>query len=335
VLVVYEVVAHDMATMAEQRQPLKTMTKASPFVYFYEPPCSKIENGSTTAATISTTSTADAITAGSNTTAAPKLILVASWMDARDLHIAKYITRYQTLYPASRILLVKFVFRHIVWRSECIAAVRPAVSYIRSLQSSGYLSEESENDDTSLETSSSSPEILLHVFSNGGVASSKELFEAYEAESRGRPFPVHAAVYDSCPGLYSYRSAYNASIAGFPKGSLLRWLAAPLIHLLDMYLWVVAVLLRRPYNLVINADRHNDPRHTRQRCRAYVYGRGDDMVDWRHVEAHARRAEERGYDVRAEVFEEGTHVAHVRVDEARYWRIVAETWEKSQATTGL
>ncbi|ETS79439.1 hypothetical protein PFICI_09292 [Pestalotiopsis fici W106-1] len=322
--------------MAEQRQPLKTMTKASPFVYFYEPSSSSsavtdTENGSPAAA-----ATANAIIGDGTTTAAPKLILVASWMDARDLHIAKYITRYQTLYPTSRILLVKFVFRHIVWRSECIAAVRPALSYIRSLMSSGVLSSESEDNDSSSTTlkeqQQSPPEILLHVFSNGGVASSKELFEAYEAETGGRPFPRHTAVYDSCPGLYSYWSAYNASIAGFPRGSLLRWLMAPLIHLLDMYLWVVAVALRRPYNLIINADRHNDAARTRQACRAYIYGRGDDMVDWRHVEKHARQAEARGYDVRAEVFEEGTHVAHVRVDEARYWRIVAETWDKSQST---
>ncbi|KAI1845375.1 hypothetical protein JX266_008470 [Neoarthrinium moseri] len=279
-------------------KPLATMTKLSPFVAIYEP-----AKGA----------------ASSATSGDPRLILVASWMDARDLHIAKYITRYQALYPTSNILLIKFNLKHIVWQSECIKAIQPAVSYLRSQVDSGYLSE-----------SPAQPEMLVHIFSNGGVASTKALFEDYEKKT-GAVFPLHTTVYDSCPGLYSYWGAYNASMAGVPKG-IWRWIMAPVIHALDMYLWLMAVALKRPYNLIINANWHNNPAKTRQTNRAYIYGKADDMVEWRHVELHADQAAANGYVVRKESFEGGTHVAHVRADEGRYWRIVRETWE--MATTG-
>jgi hypothetical protein len=277
-------------------KPLAMLTKLSPYVSFYEP--------------------ARSTPAGPAAADAPKLILVASWMDARELHIAKYVTRYQTLYPTAKILLVKCVLKHIVWQSECIKAIQPALSFIRSQTDSGYLSD-----------SPSTPEILMHMFSNGGVARTKHLFEEYE-RTTGYAFPLHTAVYDSCPGLYTYWGAYNACIAGVPKG-IWRWIMGPIIHLLDMYLWIIAVGLRQPYNLLINGNYHNNPDKARQTNRSYIYGKGDEMVDWRHVEMHARQAEDKGFVVRKELFEGGTHVAHVRVDEDRYWRVVTDTWEKA------
>ncbi|KAK6083662.1 hypothetical protein SCUP515_01913 [Seiridium cupressi] len=286
--------ASNAATPAVPK-PLAMLTKLSQFVSFSEPTQKP---------------------ANSATTDAPQLILVASWMDARDLHIAKYITRYQSLYPTSKILLVKFVFKHIVWQKECIKAVQPAISYLRSQVDSGYISQ-----------SPSKPETLVHVFSNGGVASTKHLFEEYE-KSTGHVFPLHAAVYDSCPGLYSYWGAYNASITGVPKG-IWRWIMAPIIHLLDIYLWIMAVVLRRPYHLLINGNWHNNPEKTKQTNRAYIYGKGDEMVEWNHIELHAQQAEDKGFAVRKELFEGSTHVAHMRADEGRYWGIVTETWVRA------
>lgn len=273
---------------------LAVATKLSQFVSFYEP--------------------AEAINSAAPN--APKLILVASWMDARDLHIAKYLTEYQSLYPSSKILLVKFVFKHIVWQKECVKAIQPAISYVRSQVDSGYLSEDPP-----------CPEILVHAFSNGGVASTKNLFEQYEKQA-GHVFPLHTAIYDSCPGLYSYWSAYNASIAGVPKG-IWRWIMAPVIHALNIYLWIMTTLLRRPYHLLINGNWHNDPEKTRQTNRAYIYGKGDEMVEYEHIELHARQAAKNGYVVRKKLFEGSTHVAHVRADEKRYWKIVTDTWERS------
>lgn len=275
--------------------PQGVMTKLSSFVSVYEP------------ATTTSRSSQDA--------ASPKLVVVASWMDARDLHIAKYIDQYRALYPTSKILVVKFIFQQMLFDSVADRAVEPAVSYLRSLVDSGYLS-----------SSSSQPEILAHVFSNGGVASTKHLFNSYH-EKTGLAFPLHAAVYDSCPGGYSYSKTHNAIMAGFPAW---RWIVAPLVHLLNMYLWVFT-RLGRPYGLITNPLFHNDPKEKRETNRTYIYGTNDVMVDWRHVEAHAREAEAKGFVVRREVFLDSAHVAHVRSDKSRYWKIVTETWSRARS----
>jgi len=253
---------------------------------------------------------------GSPDAASLKLVVVASWMDARDLHIAKYIDQYRALYPTSKILLVKFIFKQMLFGSVAERAVDPAVSYLRSLVDSGYLS-----------SSSLQPEILVHIFSNGGMASTKHLFNSYH-EKTGQAFPLHAAVYDSCPGGYSYSKTQNAIMAGFPERW--RWIVAPLVHLLNMYFWVFT-RLGRPYALITNPLFHNDTKEKRETNRTYIYGTNDVMVDWRHVEAHAKEAESKGFVVRREVFLDSAHVAHARSDKSRYWKLVTETWNKARS----
>ncbi|KAK7980853.1 hypothetical protein PG989_013310 [Apiospora arundinis] len=284
-----------------------SMTNLSPYVSFYEP-----EEGSSGAQQTSSASSSSTTTAGSDNRD-PKLVLIASWMDARDMHIAKYVTRYQSLYPASRILLVKFVVKQILSESKGSQAVQPAVAYIRTQIDANYLAASPER-----------PQILLHVFSNGGMASTKHLLGSYR-QMTGQAFPLHCAVYDSCPGLWTYRGGYNAVMAGIPKG-IRRWIIAPFLHILNFYFMLVVKVLRRPYNLLINANFHNNKEEVHQSNRAYIYGQKDNMVDWRHVERHAQKAEEKGYTVRTELFSDSPHVAHLRTDEARYMKIVAETW---------
>ncbi|KAI1382742.1 uncharacterized protein F4822DRAFT_95497 [Hypoxylon trugodes] len=280
---------------------LSMMTKISPHVYFYEPE------------TAATQESSDRKT--------PKLILIASWMDARDLHIAKYITRYQVIYPTSKILLVRFFFKHLASPSEAEKTVVPALEYIRSQIDSGALS-----------ASPARPEILVHVFSNGGLASTRTLYELFRSQT-GRNFPIHTAVYDSCPGLHSFRTSYNVFMVNFRKG-ILRLVAIPFVVAFVTWIWV----WYRPLKFIAGEDilsknsrLHNDLALIRQTNRSYVYGKADAMVDWRHVEKHAEQAAAKGLAVRKELFEHSPHVSHMRTDGERYWNIVTETWEKSMA----
>jgi len=83
-----------------------------------------------------------------------------------------------------------------------------------------------------------------------------------------------------------------------------------------------------------------------QTLRTYIYSKQDAMIDWRHVEKHAADAATGGDNnsnnkksdgssrvkipCRLEMFHGSGHVAHMRHDPERYWRVVTETWEQGR-----
>ncbi|KAI0131478.1 hypothetical protein F4814DRAFT_406148 [Daldinia grandis] len=281
-------------------KPLSMMKELTPFVYIYEP--ESIVTRQTTRLQV------------------PKLIFVASWMDAQDLHIAKYITRYQAIYPTSEIILAKFIFKESISRSLAQKTVGPAFTYLRSQLDSGFLS-----------TSPTEPEILTHVFSNGGSTTIRTLYELFQSQT-GRPFPLHTAVYDSCPGLFGFSPTYNVMIINFPKG-LPRLIATPFVIVFVTYLCILHALrfIIGDNFLSVNWRGFNNLDLVKQTNRSYIYGKADIMVDWRHVEMHAKQATAKGLEVRTEAFEGSPHVSHMRSESERYWRIVMETWQRAIA----
>ncbi|KAI2626849.1 hypothetical protein GGS21DRAFT_493158 [Xylaria nigripes] len=288
--------------MSSSSTSLHMMTKLSLYVFVYEPSEPRIA------------SSVEAF-------GGPKLVLLAAWMDAREVHIAKYIAHYQAIYPGATIILVKFVMRETMLAQVASGAVQPAVWYLRSMVSAGALSVDPER-----------PEILAHVFSNGGATSMRNIYIAYNGLF-GHPFPLHTVVFDSCPGLQALSSSYNALTAGFPRG-VIRSIVAPFILVMILIMWIWHNLLGFIAGedfLSENARVLNDRRLVRQTNRTYIYGKADNMVDWRHIRAHARSAASKGFDVRREVFENSPHVAHMVTDSKRYWLIVRETWKQAVA----
>ncbi|KAI1189299.1 hypothetical protein F5B17DRAFT_211914 [Nemania serpens] len=287
--------------MAASSTSLHMMTKLSPYVFTYEPGEARIVSGAASG---------------------PKAVLLAAWMDARDVHIAKYIAHFQATYPNAAILLIKFVMREAILSSVANSVVQPAVWYLRSLINAGDLS-----------ASPDRPEILVHVFSNGGATSLRNVYVSYN-RMFGQPFPLHCAVFDSCPGLHVFSASYNAMIAGFPRG-LLRLIIAPFIILVMLNSWIwhgpLSFIAGEDF-LSQNARVLNDKGLVKQTNRTYIYGKADTMIDWHHVEQHAKKAISNAFDVRKEMFENSPHVAHMRTDSQRYWRIVDETWKKAITT---
>ncbi|KAI0598755.1 hypothetical protein F4775DRAFT_554213 [Biscogniauxia sp. FL1348] len=254
---------------------------------------------------------------------APKLIIIAPWLGAKDEHIAKYILQYHDIYPSSIVLLVKS--RKLgMFATFANLLVRPAVDHLSYAIAKERLS-----------NSPTKPEILVHVFSNGGSITMQTIYSKFRRDT-GQAFPLHAAVYDSCPGLYVFHTTYRAFLTGFSSG-IRRVIAAPFlaIVLIFMTIWHAWPLkyLTGDNILTITSKVHNDPGLVKQTSRSYIYGKADTMVDWRHVEAHAQTAVQKGFDVRKEVFDQSPHVEHARRDGNRYWKIFAETWEKNNKTT--
>lgn len=234
----------------------------------------------------------------------PKIIVVLSWFAAREVHIAKYIAQHRALFPSSRILLIQCPLDHILWPPGRHGQMLPAVHVLKK-----HIAEN--GDDGSM---------FLHVFSNGGVQTMTKLMSMMST-----PFPKHVMVLDSCPGYFHWQRSHAAFMQTAPF-----WMS-PFIHCFMAINWLLLAPFGREPPPDENAKALNGPALLSvQARRTYLYGTADEMVDWKDVEDHADKAAATGLEVRREVFEGGKHVAHVRVDAGRYWRMVKETWEGKQ-----
>jgi len=276
-----------------QTKSAPNMTKLSPSVSLYTP--------------TSSPSTLDP--------KAPKLILLASWMDAQDVHIAKYIAHYQVLYPTASILLMKSFFRYYLIPSSARREVAPAVKVILNIL------EDDENN-------SEQPRMLIHMFSNGGSCTLYHLYDLYKDDSKHRRIlPPHITIFDSVPGRWSASESPRAILHSLPAGWM-RILGFPFVYLLGLW-WVIKYrFLKVAEETHVWGLAHNDPARAHETCRSYVYSEADEFVHYRAVEEHADHAEANGYTVvRRDKFPGSQHVAHARLDPDRYWSLVTETWE--------
>jgi len=278
------------------------MTQLSPLVFYYH------RGGS---------SAADA--------SAPRLVLLASWMDARDAHVAKYVAQYQALYPTSSILLIKSSFTFYLNPPTARSHVSHAACIVHDVLVTD------DSDAKEGQEIKESPRMLVHMFSNGGSCALYHLYDVYAEEfstpARGGRIPPHVTVFDSVPGGWGYRASTNGVLYSLPAG-LTRQLATPFIHLLGAFWWVKYRVLCVPEETVIWGRAHNDPRKAHESCRAYLYSEADDLVDFRAVDSHADDAEAHGFVVAQRCrFIDSEHVSHARKYPERYWRTVTETWE--------
>jgi hypothetical protein len=280
-------------------KPLSYMEKLSDEVFFYRP---------------SASAASDSASSGS---VSPKLIIIASWTNALDAHIAKYVDKHKRLYPAAGILLVKSYNRTFFYPKVLARVVKPMVPIIRAaVPVAAY--------------STTEPSILIHIFSNGGSSCISALYEEYSISAGGDidPYlPPHVMVFDSAPGAQRASTSHAFFIVGFSK--LQRLILSPLIYFVA-FGWQ---LLR---NLGITKDwlvhwgkTHNEAEGKKERelRRTYIYSEMDDLVLHTDLETQASQAVEMGFNVRMEKFDGSKHVAHARHDDERYWGAVQRTWD--------
>ncbi|PHH84803.1 hypothetical protein CDD83_1346 [Cordyceps sp. RAO-2017] len=256
----------------------------------------------------------------------PELVLLFSWMAARDEHIAKYIAQYRLLFPNSRILLLRCPLSRVwlpwIARRDMI----PALSLLRAL---------ARNDDKMGEDGIGQPRVLVHVFSNGGISTAVHLWNIFVAAqlSKGacdaKLLPRYVLLLDSCPGYFRWRNTHRALVQTLP------WWTSPLMHVAIAVACVYHGLRRLPAAQNQNARALRAPQLISHECRrTYLYGTADDMVDYRDIEDNAREAEDAGFAVRMERFDGAKHVAISRAQPVRYWGAVQESWDGTDKAAG-
>ena len=247
---------------------------------------------------------------------APNLVILCSWMAAHPTHITKYITSYQSLFPTAQILLIRSEAPDIIYRSRATLRrrIQPALDIVRSTCAKEPLS----------------PEILLHVFSNGGSHQATNLLRNY-LSTAGQRFPIHAKILDSCPGRGNFKRSYLALSAPFDRQPVYLRLPSSLavvVVLCIHWILVTSLLFENPIETIRQGL--NDKHIARETKRVYIYSDADRMVHWQEVEDHAAAAKRKGFAVDMERFEGSGHAAHVRVGGGeRYWRIVKDLWRES------
>ncbi|KAH8166374.1 hypothetical protein CIB48_g1853 [Xylaria polymorpha] len=296
------------STVAESGQrPLSFMEKLDPLVSLYRPSSPEPRSSKSVRSPI-------------DHVHQPRLVVIASWTDARDVHIAKYVAKYQALYPAAQILLLESTMNCIINPSQIGPSMKHAAAVLRVAFPPQQQQTPPPPTTTSSSTSSFSsslPQLLIHIFSNGGSSSIANLYEQYAATAAGpdddKRLPPHVTVFDSSPGTYSIPRTV-AFVGVSLSSSLQRLLAAPILYALAA-LWSASIALGLSRDV-------GDGGNAAEVRRVYIYSPGDALIDYRDVEAHAAEAESRGFSVALERYEGSAHVAHVRKDEGRYWEIV-------------
>ncbi|KAK1506034.1 hypothetical protein CTAM01_03369 [Colletotrichum tamarilloi] len=276
--------------------PLPAMQELSPTTFLYDPPSSVPDPNS------------------------PKLVAIFSWMSAQDVHIAKYTSRYMAMYPSASILLVKCPFIHTLSNRISKRQIKPAVPVIRSVADSVPPPASSETG-----AGQRAPQLLFHVFSNGGATNLAKFLELYaDADRAGRlELPPHVTLYDSCPGGFHWMRSYRAISASMPR------VLAPLAHVFIGWFWLFHVPFGRVgfFGKMWAALRQKSLLGSERR-RAYLYSKEDEMIYWGDVERHADESAEVGFKVRKERFDGSQHVAHAKLDSSRYWGLVKDVWDE-------
>ncbi|KAL8756891.1 MAG: hypothetical protein Q9199_002618 [Rusavskia elegans] len=227
---------------------------------------------------------------------APKIIVLCSWMSAHPTHVLKYVQGYRSRYPASRILVIQSTPPDLFYRRASTQQhhLAPAMSAILS----------------SCSINSDAPEIILHVFSNGGSHQARNLLLAYRRVTSA-PFPPHVTIFDSCPGRATFRRSVLALSSALPPSWFARLILLGLIYAVVSVYWIIFV----PLSLTDPIERVRQTLNSRtimgrETRRCYIYSEADSMVGWRDVEAHARSAVENGFVVQREKYGASEHCSH-------------------------
>ncbi|KAH1626156.1 hypothetical protein KXX21_005424 [Aspergillus fumigatus] len=223
----------------------------------------------------------------------PRVIVLAFWMNASSRALVKYVVEYRRLAPSARIVFILSSSNDFMLRASQKAQHARLAPAVEAIQASDR------------------PEgpVFLHMFSNGGVASTTHLLTAY-LKATGKPLRVSSMIIDSAPGIATISSGLKAFSFVLPKMWPLRYLSKFLLFVLLAVGYLVLRLTRTPDAVSRARNAIND------------HGLVRGLIYWRDVEQHAADAQTKGWVVQCEKFLGSLHVCHMRSDPERYWNIV-------------
>ncbi|KAM3500734.1 hypothetical protein MY10362_006155 [Beauveria mimosiformis] len=278
----------------------------------------------------------------------PLLIVMTTWLGgASAKNIGHYVAGHRTLFRDAAVLLVTARLSEITVTpfARMHARLQPARDVIaRHVLRGGRLRDDGDGDGNA--AADSSPFILWHIFSNGGLNMAIQLAritrEALAATGLGDSAELDRAsggvIMDCCPGDSSLSRTLRAAAYSLPN----TWAAQTVGRLLLFPTIAVllgaqnAGLLGRGRSLAALYRGAHDPAVFGPGVRRlYLYSVSDDLVPWRFVNQHMAEAQQKGIPVDGEAIPGGRHCALLRGDAGRYWRAVEKFWGATQEQVGV
>lgn len=242
---------------------------------------------------------------------APKLILLFGWLGARLRHIQKYADGYHKLYPTSPIIIVRSFHPDM----------HPFSRFGREFQALVVLLQLHNIDITRPDNG-----VLMQAFSNGGCWSISALIHQYSKAATCILQP-RAMIFDSCPGRARFSVFIKAFISAGNLGLLGKLFWTPIVTTLYFaYKAYCRIRGRDPFG----ERRRQMLHHVRGQNRVYIFSKEDQLINYEDVLSHAdlvRNYKVGQEEVHTEEFHGSDHVAHLRLDERRYWNIVQKAWD--------
>lgn len=168
---------------------------------------------------------------------------------------------------------------------------------------------ESLTDNTSSPTAS--PELLVHIFSNGGSGIVYHLTHLYRAHTGQSCLPRRVTILDSAPApRFVYEDVLAAILVDIPQSPDRETKLVPAARRLCASMGKrfekagpEGDFLRQWAQLL------NDPEQAQEDRRLYLYSDVDKLIPEKEIESHADEAEARGFAVRRELFIGSQHIS--------------------------
>ncbi|KAG4428696.1 hypothetical protein IFR05_015818 [Cadophora sp. M221] len=238
----------------------------------------------------------------------PTTIIICQWMGVspRSRALNAAYLKYHTLYPSARILTLRSLPEYFMTTSTAsrLAGFEPVISAV---------------------DSDPNPQVLVHLFSNGGALTFTDVCTVYKRKT-GKLLPVQALIMDSAPGQPTLQESWTALSMGLPKGLLWYPSAAVIGALLG-----IAVFKRSVFGIETlvqkTAGLLNDGTLVDMKAkRLYVFSENDQLVGYRDVERHLEDFKKEGGEVIILKETKTPHVQHMILDGERYWENVQGLW---------
>lgn len=256
----------------------------------------------------------------------PRLVLLCAWTDASPKNIKKYVDGYQALYPLSPVLVAHTSSIDFFSGTDGLTQrTAPAVEMIRHIL-------DAKNDNYE------GAGLLAHAISNGGSSHLACIARKYHSDTQ-QPLPADSLVLDSTPTRPTFSPLLKSVSMALPRHSLIR---LPLQMAISVGLFVVFILPRwfgmrnvgdrtfvdlNSLGPAEEGDNGSQEWIRNKAMRTYIYSYKDELCPAEEITFHFEKAQDRGFRVRREVWEESGHAAHMKDDPQRYWNIIAGSWE--------